>query len=326
MKAVIVRTLFSTTTVYIYIKSAIATTDIRAQSHIMSYLVFGSTGYIGSRLVALLKDDGKSVHCAKSRIENYVDTANELDEIKPAYVLHAAGLTGRPNIDWCEVNKIQTVQVNVIASQNLADMCYQRGIHMTNYATGCIYDYVEGTEHACGGNPFTEEDEPNYKGSFYSETKIYAEKIISQFPNVLTLRVRMPISADLHPRSFVTKIAQYEKLINYPNSVSVLTELLPISLDMTSKKLTGLYNFTNPGTVSHNEVMDLYREFIDPTKVTTNFSIEEQAKVIKSGRCNNHLDVSKLQKLYPEIPEVHVALRRAFEKMSNDGLAVKREE
>eukprot|EP01134_Creolimax_fragrantissima_P006577 CFRG6577T1 len=287
------------------------------------YMVFGSTGYIGSRVVELLEKDGKSVHKATSRIENYSDVATELDHVKPTFVLHAAGLTGRPNIDWCEEHKLETVQVNVIATLNLANMCHARNIHMTNYATGCIYDYDESTEHCMGGKPFTEDDEPNYTGSFYSQTKIYAEKVIKEFDNVLTLRIRMPITADLHPRSFVTKISAYEKLINYPNSVTVLTEMLPVSLDMTAKKLKGIYNFTNPGTVSHNDVMDFYRKYIDPSKKTVNFTIEEQAKVIKSGRCNNHLDVSKLTALYPDIPEVHVALENAFKTMAANGLAKK---
>lgn len=39
------------------------------------------------------------------------------------------------------------------------------------------------------------------------------EDLIKQYDNVLTLRVRMPIIADLtYPRNFITKIIKYDKV------------------------------------------------------------------------------------------------------------------
>ncbi len=39
------------------------------------------------------------------------------------------------------------------------------------------------------------------------------ENLIKEFPNVLTLRVRMPIVPDLlYPRNFITKIIKYDKV------------------------------------------------------------------------------------------------------------------
>ena len=69
----------------------------------------------------------------------------------------------------------------------------------------------------------------------------------------------------------------------------MLHDLLPVSLDMTKKEKKGVYNFTNPGTLSHNEILALYKQYIDPSFTWTNFSLEEQAKVIKAGRSNNEL-------------------------------------
>lgn len=37
------------------------------------------------------------------------------------------------------------------------------------------------------------------------------------YPNVLILRLRMPVSDDLHPRSFVTKISKYDRVVDIPN-------------------------------------------------------------------------------------------------------------
>lgn len=39
------------------------------------------------------------------------------------------------------------------------------------------------------------------------------ENLLKEYPNVLTLRVRMPIVADLvYPRNFITKIIKYDKV------------------------------------------------------------------------------------------------------------------
>lgn len=111
---------------------------------------------------------------AESRMENRGDVEAELDKIKPSHVLNAAGITGRPNIDWCEDHKPETIRVNVIGTLNLADLCYLKGIHCTIYATGCIFKYDDA--HPLGsGIGFTEEDAPNFAGSFYSQTKGYME-------------------------------------------------------------------------------------------------------------------------------------------------------
>ena len=65
---------------------------------------------------------------------------------------------------------------------NLADCCFLKGVHMTNFATGCIYHY--DSEHPIGGKPFTEESEPNFFGSFYSKTKAAVEKVSHLFHNL----------------------------------------------------------------------------------------------------------------------------------------------
>jgi hypothetical protein len=37
--------------------------------------------------------------------------------------------------------------------------------------------------------------------------------------------------------------------------MTVLPELLPLSVEMAKRKLTGIMNFTNPGAISHNEIL-----------------------------------------------------------------------
>ena len=133
--------------------------------------------------------------------------------------------------------------------------------------------------------------------------------MLKNYDNVCTLRVRMPISADLtNPRNFITKITRYEKVVDIPNSMTILDELLPISLEMAKRNLTGIWNFTNPGVVSHNEILEMYRDYIDPSFSWKNFTLEEQAKVIVAPRSNNELDASKLSKEFPEMKSIKESL------------------
>lgn len=128
------------------------------------------------------------------------------------------------------------------------------------------------------------------------------EELLREFDNVCTLRVRMPISSDLsNPRNFITKISRYNRVVNIPNSMTVLDELLPISIEMAKRDCRGIWNFTNPGVISHNEILDMYRDYIDPQFKWENFDLEEQAKVIVAPRSNNEMDGMKLKQEFPEL-------------------------
>lgn len=272
------------------------------------FLVFGRSGWIGGLLGELLKQRGEDFEYASVRLEDRAAVVAEIERVKPTHVLNAAGLTGRPNVDWCETHKLETIRSNVIGCLNLADVCLQHEIHMTYYGTGCIfhYDDVHTVDNGLG---FKESDTPNFTGSYYSYTKAMVEGLLKEYPNVLTLRVRMPIVKDLvYPRNFITKIIKYDKVINIPNSMTVLPELLPYSIEMAKRKLTGIMNFTNPGAISHNEILELYKQYIDPEFTWSNFTVEEQAKVIVAPRSNNLLDTKRIESEFPEILDIKSSL------------------
>ena len=244
-----------------------------------AFLVYGRGGWIGGLLGDLLKAQGARWAFGAARLEDRGAIMADIRRVKPTHVLNAAGLTGRPNVDWCESHKQETIQTNVIGMLNLVDVCRGADIHVTNFATGCIFSYDEA--HPLGsGLGFTETDRPNFSGSYYSKTKGMVEELLMEYDNLLQLRLRMPISSDLTcSRNFVKKIVNYPKVVNIPNSMTVLDELLPIALDMARKSMKGVYNFTNPGVISHNEVLSLYKEYVDPAFSWQTFTEEEQAQV-----------------------------------------------
>ena len=139
------------------------------------FLIWGGEGWVAGHLKALLQKQGKAVHTTTIRKENRESVMTILDHVKPTHVLNCAGSTGRPNVDWCEDNKEATIRSNVIGTLNLTDCCYLKGIHITVFATGCIYAYDE--THPIGGKGYLETDAANFGGSFYSFTKSKVEEV-----------------------------------------------------------------------------------------------------------------------------------------------------
>eukprot|EP01132_Coremiostelium_polycephalum_P009291 gene9291-11387_t len=282
-------------------------------------LIFGGKGWIGGKIVDLLKQNERVLFkLSESRLENRNDIINDIQQFNPTMIINSAGVTGRPNVDWCEDHKIDTIRSNVIGTLNLIDIAYQNKIHITNLATGCIYQYDNAEHRMESGRGYKEEDAHNYFDSFYSRTKSLVETLSLNYDNVLTLRLRMPLSDSIkEPRNFITKITKYEKVVNIPNSMSVLYDLLPVLIDMTLKRIIGVYNFVNPGVISHNEILDMYTKVIDPNFKYQNFTLEEQSKILKAGRSNNELDASKLLSLYPDIPNIKDSILLLFNRMKS---------
>ncbi|KAL3715171.1 hypothetical protein ACJRO7_006981 [Eucalyptus globulus] len=279
-----------------------------AQKPTLKFLIYGRTGWIGGLLGKICEQQRIPFEYGKGRLENGAQILADIQTVKPTHVFNAAGVTGRPNVDWCETHKPETIRTNVVGTLTLADVCRERGLLMMNYATGCIFEYDE-THPLGSGIGYKEEDKPNFIGSFYSKTKAMVEELLKEYDNVCTLRVRMPISSDLsNPRNFITKISRYNKVVNIPNSMTILDELLPISVEMAKRNLRGIWNFTNPGAVSHNEILEMYKAYIDPDFKWVNFTLEEQAKVIVAPRSNNEMDASKLKREFPELLSIKDSL------------------
>ena len=56
--------------------------------------------------------------------------------------------------------------------------------------------------------------------------------------------------------------------------MSVLSELLHYIVPLLKQNTTGVLNFTNPGSISHNEILEMYKEIVDPTFKWSNFDLE----------------------------------------------------
>lgn len=275
----------------------------------MIVLVYGHKGWIGEQFTKCLDDENIAWIPGHARVDNYEDVEKEL---QCQFITHCVCLIGRTHgpgnntIDYLEDKLNENIRDNLYAPVQLGFMCTQQKIHYTYVGTGCIYETTE--DHL---QPFDEKEEPNFHGSSYSIIKGYTDKIMRGVlkDSVLNLRIRLPISKGHHPRNLITKLIQYEQIMSIPNSVTVLPTLLPIMVDMIKKSTIGTFNFVNPGAITHNDILELYKKNIDTFFEWKNFEDKE----LRQKRSNNILDTSKLECMYDNIPSAFNGIKTVLE-------------
>ena len=222
----------------------------------MKVLLYGKNGWIGEKVYKLLIEKGHDVIIGNARAENSESLEEEIIGIQPTNIISTIGRThGKigdkeyTTIDYLEQpGKIkENVRDNLFSPVMIALISQKYNIHYAYLGTGCIFTYDREHPFAEELNGFTTDSKPNFFGSSYSIVKGYTDMLMKAFDNVLNVRIRMPITDEIHPRNFITKITQYKKICSIHNSMSVLPELLPIMIDMCEKGTTGTMNLTNPG-------------------------------------------------------------------------------
>jgi 3,5-epimerase/4-reductase len=98
--------------------------------------------------------------------------------------------------------------------------------------------------------------------------------------------------------------------------MTYLPELLPILIDMLINYDTGTINLVNPGIISHNEILEMYKNKIDPSKTWENISIDQQNKILKSKRSNNWLCTKKLENNY-QVNNIKKVINDVFEQIKS---------
>ena len=280
----------------------------------MKVLVYGSKGWIGKQFVQLLREANIEYCHGFVRADKLEELKKEISLFMPTHVVAFIGRTHGPGfntIDYLEQpgKLVDNLRDNLYAQVTLANVCSESRIHFTCIGTGCIFEYNKDHPMDDVSGAFQEHDEPNFFGSSYSIVKGFTDMIMHQYENtVLNLRIRLPIASMDNPRNLISKLIRYNKVCSIPNSVSVLPNLLPIVLRMMKGDVTGTINLTNPGTIDHNRILELYKKHVNPDFTWENMDLEQQDNMLAARRSNNYLDTSTIMSLYPEILHVEDAV------------------
>lgn len=289
------------------------------------WLVYGHRGWIGTQFCQLIDEQNTSgnhtltggfpieIIRGQARCDNIAEVKSELTTARPDRVILFIGRTHGTTEDgkvWSTIDYLEqpgklheNIRDNLFSPLAITLLCNSLPggpIHVTYLGTGCIFEY--DTDHPFGQpvNGFSESADPNFFGSSYSIVKGFTDRTVRLLSDelgiqVLNLRIRMPITGIPNPRNFITKITNYARICSVPNSMTVLDELLPAAIQMIAKSVCGTVNLTNPGLISHDEILTMYKDIVEPDFNWVNMTIDEQNAVLASGRSNNYLDTTRLE-------------------------------
>lgn len=249
----------------------------------MKILIIGN-GYLGNRCKDVWQDEAEVVGARE--LKNKADVLNLLDKYSPDVVLNAAGRKGKPNVDWCETNQMETIVGNTLQPILIAQACQEKNIYLLHVGSGCIF---------YGNSPHPDkawrEDDFGNPVPVYSRTKWAADLVLSTLPNVGVARIRMPLDSVPHAGNLIDKLVSYKKIIDVENSVTIIEDMIDVFYQLMEKKAVGIFHVTNPGAVRHRQIIDLYKKYVDPNH--TNEWIEEsdlvESGLTARGRSNNIL-------------------------------------
>lgn len=153
----------------------------------MKLLITGSNGLLGQKIVnqclkhdidfiATSKGENRNSNCPLKKYRN-LDICNKeavfqcLNSLRPTHLIHTAAMT---NVDQCELNPNDCIEINVSATKTLWLAATQFGIHFQLLSTDFVFDGTKGN--------YSEEDKPNPL-SVYANSKLDAEKLLTESSN-----------------------------------------------------------------------------------------------------------------------------------------------
>ena len=289
------------------------------------YLVLGSTGYVGKFFLKYISSIGEDIR-GLSRVDfDYSDEKkliSFLEKEQPKFLINAAGYTGKPNVDACELNKPECLFGNSVLPGRIRTACEEVGIPWGHVSSGCIYSGKKSN-----GEGWSEDDTPNFSFrngpcSFYSGTKALGEEVLEGAKNCYIWRLRIPFNHDNNPRNYLQKLLNYANLLDAKNSISHINEYVKSCIDsFVNDCEPGIYNFTNVGSITTRQAVDWMREEGVTDKAFNFFENEEDfmQKAAVAPRSNCVLNTEKSQKMGIALRPVEDAVRSALRKMK-DGL------
>jgi dTDP-4-dehydrorhamnose reductase len=268
-------------------------------------MVLGSRGYLGRYFLAHYP----GAATPSDDIADPAQVREALTRDRPDVVINCAGRCGTPNVDWCEDHRLETVRSNVQGPLVLLHECARAGTYLVHLGSGCIY---EGDN---GGRGFSEGDPPNFTGNFYSRTKAWTDQILTEFP-CLVLRLRMPFDGSTSERNLLMKLRRYRRVLTEPNSLTHLPDFLAAASRLIARRATGVFNVVNPGALSPFELMQMYRDIVDPVHTFEPLSAGQLGEVARAGRSNCLLSIRRLDAFGVYLRPVRQAAESALRQLA----------
>lgn len=228
------------------------------------YLLIGGHGFLGRHVESVLSSIHRSTYVLPRHIRLcQSDVIKQTIESTGAkFVVCAAGVSGKPTVQWCEDHELETFETNVLDVCNLIRICRDAGVHLTYFGSGLVYARKDSNEAArC------EVDEPNLTSMVYCRYRVMLESIIRRcyITDVLYLRILYPCSFDGDAKCFFEKMMGRSTSVKDARvSLTIIPDLFPLIPKMVEDGRTGIVNFVNRGSV---HLKHLFQASMTPFKL-----------------------------------------------------------
>ena len=244
----------------------------------MNILVTGGCGYIGTLLTEKLLEDGHSLTVVDTqwfgnfltkhpRLKILKIDIREIDLIpldEVDVVIHLANIANDPSV---ELNPNLSWEVNVLASQQLADKCVRAGVKQFIYASsGSVYGIKEEYN--------VTEDLPLVPISVYNKTKMVSERIFLSYKEDMQIHCIRPAT-----------VCGFSPRMRLDISVNMLTFQA-----LKNKKITVFGGNQTRPNINIKDMVRVYQHFLSKRNISSgcynagfeNISILDIAKAVVS--------------------------------------------
>ena len=229
----------------------------------VDYILMGSRGFLGGEIKKYLEYLHKNFITLDTRLNNYDEIKHKLNLYKPKYVICTAGISGKPTISWCDKNKEETFNVNVIDTLKLCEITNKMNIHLTLFGSGSVFNGLFDNNNQPNLITYNEKSiiEKN-NNKYYLKCRNILEDSLELYSNVLYLRIQYPISLTENPKCFMNKmLTRLETVHDQYVNITYLPNLFPLLISIILKKnIRGILNFVNPEPIKLSVLLDWYKK------------------------------------------------------------------
>ena len=231
----------------------------------MKFLVTGSAGLIGSKIVKDLVQKNHAVYsCYHDQkplqgIPTLFDLTDEtqiiqtLQETKPDRIIHLAAMTG---VDLCETEKELATIINTKATETLAKQAAKINAFFVYVSTDYVFDGISGLK---------KEDDLSNPLGFYGKSKLEGELVLNKLAsNWCIARTSSPFGIHPTKKSFplwVKENLEAKKeipvLVDQFTSPTYVPNLSKMLIEITTRQITGILHVSGATRISRYALAEL---------------------------------------------------------------------
>ena len=268
----------------------------------MNVLICGHNNLIGKYLKETFEKE-EIKHNFSYYENNSNDLLIEIIQMKYSHLIYCENYFINNKINDLNEN----INYNLYSPIKLALFCQLYKIHFTYIGNGNIYNFEDNLDKV-----FNEEDEPNF---CLDEKRIIlcnTDRLL-KLTNSLNLRIPNLITNSLKDtENYIRQLLFKTKIGDIKISISILNDIIPIIVDLVKKREKGTFNLCNTSAISQNEILCLYKKYIDKDfkwKYVKNFRDEKD--------CYSILDTTLISLKY-NIPTAYESIEKYLKEYENN--------